>query len=108
MTARIVGVPAGVRTAEADASPDGPRVSIVVLTYNRREEVLRTLAKLTALPEQLPIVVVDNASRDRSIEAIEQHFPHIKTVSLPKNVGASGRNHGVAATDTPYVAFCDD
>jgi len=84
------------------------RVSIVVLTFNRRDEVLHTLGKLVALSERLPIVVVDNASSDGSCEAIKRNFPQIAIISLPKNFGASARNHGVAMVRTPYVAFCDD
>jgi GT2 family glycosyltransferase len=83
-------------------------VSIVVLTFNRREEVLRTVARLIALPEQPPIVVVDNASTDGSARALIQRFPQVTVVRLPFNIGAAGRNYGVAAVHTPYVAFCDD
>ncbi len=83
-------------------------VSVIVLTFNRRDEVLRTLGMLAALPEQPPIVVVDNASTDGSGEAIVERFPQVTLVRLSTNLGAAGRNYGVAAVHTPYVAFCDD
>jgi GT2 family glycosyltransferase len=83
------------------------RVSIVVLTYNRKDELLRTLAHLTAVGE-IPIVVVDNASRDGTAEAVTSRFSEIDLIRLPRNAGAAGRNAGVAACATPYVAFCDD
>jgi GT2 family glycosyltransferase len=85
-----------------------PRVSVVVLTYNRRDEVLRTLGHLGALPEAPPIVVVDNASQDGTAEAILQRYPAVQVLKLPRNKGASGRNAGVEACATPYVALCDD
>jgi GT2 family glycosyltransferase len=84
------------------------KVSIVVLTFNRRDEVLRTLAKLVALPERPPIVVVDNGSCDGTVDAIKAKTPQVEIVALRKNQGASARNFGVAALHTPYVAFCDD
>src|SRR6476659_1227614 len=56
------------------------RVSIVVLTFNRRDEVLHTLGKLVALSERPPIVVVDNASSDGSCEAIKRNFPQIAMI----------------------------
>ncbi|MDB5815930.1 MAG: glycosyl transferase family 2 [Rhodocyclales bacterium] len=84
------------------------RVSIVVLTYNRREEVLCTLAALTALPEQLPVLLVDNASHDGTAEAVLERFPQVVVIRNPHNAGAAGRNLGLDKATTPYVAFSDD
>jgi GT2 family glycosyltransferase len=85
-----------------------PRLSIVVLTYNRREELLGNLARLSRHAVGLPIIVVDNGSGDGTAEAVETAFPEIRLVRAPGNLGAAGRNLGVAAATTPYVAFCDD
>ena len=84
------------------------RVTIVVLTCNRRDEVLRTLAHVVDAHPALPIVVVDNASHDGTADAVTRRHPHVKLVRLAANLGAAGRNAGVAASATPYVAFCDD
>ena len=40
------------------------RVSVVVITRNRAEEVVRTVTNMRALPEVAHIMVVDNASED--------------------------------------------
>lgn len=85
-----------------------PRASIVVLTYNRRDEVLNTLARLARNCPGLPVIAVDNGSTDGTARAIGRDFPDVELVALPTNLGAAGRNHGVAAARTPYVAFCDD
>ncbi|WP_144639440.1 glycosyltransferase family 2 protein [Bordetella genomosp. 13] len=85
-----------------------PRVSIVVLTCNRRDEVLRTLHGLRRHYPHHPIIVVDNASEDGSAGAIGQAFPDVQLVRAPTNEGAAGRNRGCLAATTPYVAFCDD
>jgi GT2 family glycosyltransferase len=90
------------------AGDNVPRVTIVVLTHNRRAEILRTLRELRALPEPAPIIVVDNASQDGTAEAIARRYPEITVIHLPENLGAAGRNYGVEAATTPYVAFCDD
>ena len=45
------------------------RVTVVIATRNRRDELLRTLGRLTALPEQPPVIMVDNGSSDGSAEA---------------------------------------
>lgn len=85
-----------------------PRLSIVVLTYNRREELLGNLARLGRHAPGVPIIVVDNGSGDGTAAAVRQAFPGIRLVRAPANLGAAGRNLGAAAASTPYVAFCDD
>lgn len=88
--------------------PPRPRVSIVVLTHNRRAEVLRTVGRLRALPERPPIVVVDNASDDGTRDALRAEHPDVRVIALPDNLGAAARNAGVREVQTRYVAFCDD
>jgi GT2 family glycosyltransferase len=89
------------------AGPDA-RVAVVVITHQRRDEALLALARLLALPEQPHVVAVDNGSTDGTAEAVRQRFPQVELIASPENLGAVGRNLGVARLDTPYVAFCDD
>jgi GT2 family glycosyltransferase len=79
-----------------------------VLTHNRADQVLETLAKLIALPDRIRIIVVDNASSDATAARIREAFPFVELVIAPSNMGAAGRNLGVARVETEYVAFCDD
>ncbi|MCE4547423.1 MULTISPECIES: glycosyltransferase family 2 protein [unclassified Caballeronia] len=97
-------------TAEraVNADENCARLSVVVLTYNRADQVLDTLARLAALPDRIDIVVVDNASTDGAAARIAENFPLVKLVVAPRNLGAAGRNLGVARVHTEYVAFCDD
>jgi GT2 family glycosyltransferase len=97
---------AGAATAE-DAAPD-PRVAVVVITHERRNEMLRALFRLSTLPEQPRVIVVDNGSTDGTADAVRAAFPEVELITSPDNLGAVGRNVGVARLDTPYVAFCDD
>ncbi len=87
--------------------PDG-RVSVVVITHNRVDELDRTLTRLTALPERPPVVVLDNASSDGTSTMVRTRHPEVTLVELSQNRGAVARNLGVSRVDTPYVAFCDD
>lgn len=82
--------------------------SVVVITHNRRPELLRTLARLRGLPEAPPVIVVDNASRDGTADAVAAAFPQTTLLRSPSNLGAVGRNLGVDHAGTPFVAFCDD
>ena len=87
--------------------PDA-RVSVVVLTFNRAAELCRVLERLKALPEQPQVIVVDNGSSDDTAARVERIFPEVELVRCAANLGAAGRNAGVARVTTPYVAFCDD
>ncbi len=84
------------------------RVTTVVITHDRRDEVLGTLGRLLALPERPPVVLVDNASSDGTAEAVAERFPRVEVVRAGTNLGAAGRNLGARRAATPYVAFCDD
>ena len=94
--------------ATAQPGTADPRVGVSILTYNRADEVARTVDRMLALPERPRIVVVDNGSTDGTPEMLRRHFPEIRCIRMPDNPGAAGRNAGVAALDTPYVALCDD
>ena len=85
-----------------------PRVSLVLITRDRRDDLLRTLPVLEALPERPAIHLVDNASSDGTPQAVRARFPSVDVVALAGNRGAAARNVGVERASTPYVAFNDD
>src|SRR5436309_3600337 len=70
------------RNLGEDRRMDGgdQRVAVVMITYNRREEALRTLVRLTALPEKPRIVVVDNGSSDGTAAAVAERFPEVEVL----------------------------
>jgi GT2 family glycosyltransferase len=83
-------------------------VAVVIATRNRGPELLGTLARLRALHEQPPIVVVDNGSTDGTAELVRAHCPGVQVVGLRRNHGAAARTIGARLLDSPYVAFSDD
>jgi hypothetical protein len=70
-------------------APDGgPRLSIIVISYNTREMTLaclRSVVAETTVPYQL--IVVDNASQDGSAAAIAAAFPQAVLIAEPVNHG---------------------
>lgn len=92
-----------------DAGPgaDG-RTTVVVITRDRRDELLHTLDRLAELPERPPVIVVDNGSSDGTADAVTRHHPRTRLLRPGRNLGAVGRNLAVREVGTRYVAFCDD
>ncbi|WP_406816690.1 glycosyltransferase family 2 protein [Mycobacterium sp. M23085] len=88
-----------------------PRTSFVIATRDRSEELCATLGRLLETFD-CPIVVIDNASDDDSVAAVNRvanRSPgRVTVIGLRRNAGAVARNVGVARCNTPYVAFCDD
>ncbi|MEV6793317.1 glycosyltransferase [Streptomyces sp. NPDC051320] len=97
-------------TQDAAASAQRPdsRITVAVITRNRRESVLRTLDRLAALPERPPVIVVDNDSSDATAAAVRSHPAGARLLSPGRNTGALGRNLAVRQATTRYVAFSDD
>jgi N-acetylglucosaminyl-diphospho-decaprenol L-rhamnosyltransferase len=90
------------------ASRADDRVAVVVITRSRKDELDRTLRSLTSLPERPHVIVVDNGSTDGTAAMVRQAHPDVMLLEPRENLGAVGRNVGVAAVTAPYVAFCDD
>ncbi|MCY1160111.1 MAG: glycosyltransferase, partial [Citricoccus sp.] len=87
------------------------RVSVVMITYNRRAEALQAIERVLALPERPALYVVDNASTDGTADAVRERFgsdPRLVLVESGQNLGAVGRNVAVDLVPTEFVAFCDD
>jgi GT2 family glycosyltransferase len=81
---------------------------VVIATRDRAGNLARVLDELRTLPEQPPVVVVDNGSTDGTTEMVRARYPDVSAIALESNRGAAARNAGVEALTTPYVAFCDD
>jgi hypothetical protein len=65
-------------------SPKQPDVTVIVVAHDVREEVLACLASVDehASPVKAEVVLVDNASRDGTAEAVAEAFPRTEVVTL--------------------------
>lgn len=82
----------------------GPRLSIVIVNYDTREDVLACLRALSCSPEDLQIIVVDNASHDGSAEAVRSEFPQVELLAMTENRWyCGGNNLGLARANGKYV-----
>jgi GT2 family glycosyltransferase len=82
-----------------------PTVSIVVVSYEARDRLLACLAAVASrvtLPHEL--IVVDNASRDGSADAVRARFPAATLIANADNVGFSrANNQGLRIARAEYV-----
>jgi N-acetylglucosaminyl-diphospho-decaprenol L-rhamnosyltransferase len=76
-------------------------LSIVIVSFNARADLVRCLASLHDAPPSRPheIVVVDNGSADGSADAARR-WPDVKVIETSENLGFSrGNNVGIRASD---------
>ncbi|UCH62336.1 MAG: glycosyltransferase family 2 protein [Fidelibacterota bacterium] len=90
-----------------------PRIVIIVLNWNGREITLQCLRSLERLKYgNYATILVDNGSRDGSVEAVSTDFPQVKVLSLPVNLGFAGGNNAgleVALQQNPdWIMFLNN
>lgn len=86
------------------------KVTIVIPHFSGEEILRRCLAALRATSySSFNVIVVDNASTDRSIEMVEFDFPEVQVVRSPYNLGyAGGCNLGIRSGRSPYIVLLND
>ena len=93
--------------AEGGTEPGAPSVSVVIVAFNSRSELEDTLPAVT---EELvagdELIVIDNASKDRSAEAVKRLAPQARLMALSENVGfAEGSNWGAGLATSDLIVF---
>ena len=84
------------------------RVGVVIVNWNAGallERCIESLARQTFKPHR--IIIVDNASSDRSADIVDKLYANVQVVRLETNVGfAAGNNIGVGhAADCKWIAL---
>ena len=84
------------------------KLSVIILNYNVRyflELCLHSVQKATQTIDS-EVLVIDNASSDKSIEAIKNKFPDVIFIQNTENVGfPKGNNIGVAQAKGDYICI---
>lgn len=87
-----------------------PELSAVIVTWNSAGvvgECLRTLRR-AATGIDLEVTVVDNASRDATLDEVRRAAPEARVVLNSTNRGLpAANNQGLAASRAPYVLICN-
>lgn len=80
-------------------------IDVVIVAYRSRELLRRCLESLDSYPPAfLRVVVVDNDSRDGTIELVRAAFPQVQLLASEANVGfARATNAGIRGGHAPFV-----
>ncbi len=90
-----------------------PRVAVIVAAHDEESVIERRLANLLALdypPEKLEIVVVSDASVDRTdelVEAVAAQHGHVRLLRVRRGGKVSAQNDAVRKTAGEVIAFSD-
>lgn len=84
------------------------KISVVIVSFNRVEQLRQSLAALSASDPKLQLIVVDNGSRDGSAN-LSDEFPDARFSKLPRNFGLTrALNIGIRAAEGDYILLLHD
>lgn len=93
-----------------DQKKEKPLVSIIIVSFNNCEILLKTIRSLinNINSTHFEIIVVDNNSKENNVQEIEKNFPYINLIKNHKNLGF-GRacNLGAGVAMGEYCLFCN-
>ena len=81
------------------------QISAVVVNYNAGKLLRKCIDSLLSSTIEIEVIVVDNASKDDSMNTI-QNLPHVRLIKNAKNLGFStGCNIGIKAATSDNLLF---
>jgi GT2 family glycosyltransferase len=84
----------------------GPAISLIIVSYNTRDILRQCLASVADHCAQAEVIVVDNASRDGSVEMVRAEFPRVTLIASPTNDGfAAANNRGLELASGEFVVL---
>ncbi len=99
----------GEKHTSADTAPARESASVVIPNWNGKdllEKYLPSVVEAMAGHPSNEVIVVDNGSTDGSADYLRQHFPSVKLVALPTNLGfGGGSNRGFAEAKNDIVVL---
>lgn len=69
------------------------KILIIIVTWNKKDyviDLLESLSSITFPKDQLDILVIDNASNDGTVDALEAQFDDIQVIRNSENIGGTG------------------
>jgi GT2 family glycosyltransferase len=87
-----------------------PKPSLCIVNFNGENYLEETLGAVSAQKERFrEVLLVDNASKDRSLEIVKKQFPFVKVIRLAENRGpAVARNVAFESASSNWILFLDN
>jgi GT2 family glycosyltransferase len=87
-----------------------PTVAVIIPNWNGHRFLAACFDSLRAQRyRDFEIVLVDNGSHDASVPFTRAHYPEVRIVALPRNLGFAGAvNRGIEASYGPYMALLNN
>ena len=110
--ATIALMPDGSLDASPGVDPAGPRLTVLIPSFNSAKTIERSLASVLD-EDSVPFecIVIDDGSTDESadlVQAVADRDDRVILSRLPANAGVSNaRNHGLAMARGEWIAFHD-
>ncbi|MGT2941083.1 glycosyltransferase family 2 protein [Streptococcus cristatus] len=85
----------------------GNAITFIIVTWNSQDEILPCLDSIKRhSPKHSKIIVVDNASSDKTVSIIRKNFKDVKVIASEDNLGfAKANNLALAEVVTDYTCF---
>ena len=82
-------------------------ISIIIVTWNSEEYIESCLIAIKGgVTPPLQIIIVDNASQDKTVELAKEKFPDVQIIENPSNLGLSmAVNQGTKLSTGKYILF---
>jgi len=91
---------------------DDPLISIITVNFNGKRflnNLFDSILNLNYPPDKIQIIMVDNNSKDGSVEFVKKKFPQVEIVALKENKGyAGGNNEGFYRSKGKYIALVNN
>lgn len=81
-------------------------LSIIIVNYNTKQLTLNCLQSVyqSITDYSYEVILIDNNSRDDSVEAIQQHYPQVHLIANSENTGFSrANNQGMKVAQGRYI-----
>lgn len=85
------------------------KLSVITINYNGFKDTCALLDSISPAPDDVEIIVVDNASREDEATWLQTRYPHVTVVRSRENLGfAGGNNLGIKAAHGRYLFFVNN
>lgn len=86
-----------------------PKISVIIINYNRKTEILNLIDLLNKQTyRNVEIIIVDNHSTDGGVDEIQKNHPQVRLVKLSKNLGFGALNIGMQKAKGDIFVMLDN